>query len=244
MTISTAGDLISLALRTAGILGQGQTAAAEDMSDGLSLLNMMLAQWQRKRWLVWSLVDTAVISTGAASYNVGPGQPFNIARPDRIDAAFVRLLGTSPNPVDYPLAMIGSREDYAAIALKSLSTFPAGVFYESSFPVGVLHFWPIPPASQYELHITTKAQITSYAQTDALALPPEYIEAALYSLAVRLAINYGLPASADHAAAMRAALNTIRQANVQTGVMSTDLPRSRSGSVAALSDPRFVAGAW
>ena len=52
MTISTVGDLITLALKDSGVLGAGQTALAEDMNDALSRLNMMLGQWNRRRWLI------------------------------------------------------------------------------------------------------------------------------------------------------------------------------------------------
>lgn len=298
MAISTAGDLIALALRTAGILGQGQSSAAEDSSDALSLLNMMVAQWQRRRWLVWSLLDTAIVSTGVESYSIGPGQQVNLPRPDKIESAFVRLLSTSSiegttinggvltippgsslptSPVglapgsywnngnvvcvvsgvapgvtttlytDYPLAIVESREDYNTIALKALTTFPRVLFYESAFPIGALHFWPIPVAAQYEMHIATKAALPVYAGlTDDLNLPPEYIEAALYSLAVRLAMNYGLPARSDHVGAMRAALATLRMANVQVSTLA--LPGAvlpwRGGSVAAYSDPNFRSGSW
>lgn len=62
-------------------------------------------------------------ATGAQSYTVGAGQSINITRPDRIEAAFVRLVNGT-QAVDYPLDLLGSREDYNKIALKGLSTFP------------------------------------------------------------------------------------------------------------------------
>ena len=86
-------------------------------------MNMMLAQWQRKRWMVYSLDDVAFTPTGAASYTVGLGGTVNIPRPDRIEAAFVRLTNGAM-PVDYPLALLEAREDYNKIALKNLQTFP------------------------------------------------------------------------------------------------------------------------
>jgi hypothetical protein len=96
---------------------------AEDANDALTLLNAMLAQWQRKRWLVYSLDDVSFPATGQPSYTVGVGQNINIQRPDRIEAAFVRLVN-GPQSVDYPLDLLSSREDYNDIALKSLETFP------------------------------------------------------------------------------------------------------------------------
>ena len=121
--LPTAGSIINLALKMAGVLGVGQTASAEDSNDALTLLNAMLAQWQRKRWLVYSLDDVSFAATGAQSYTVGTGQNINITRPDRIEAAFVRLVNGT-QAVDYPLDLLGSREDYNNIALKGLSTFP------------------------------------------------------------------------------------------------------------------------
>lgn len=249
MPIATAGDLIGLALRTSGVLGQGQSAGAEDNSDALAFMNMMVAQWQRRRWLVWDLADTACTSTGALSYQVGSGFSFNVARPDKIDSAFARQLpATGSGPLDYPLGIIESREDYNRIALKSLTSWPAGVFYDSQFQVGVLYFWPIPQAGAFELHIATKAQLPRYSVlTDALNLPPEYTEALLYALAVRLTMNYGMPTRPDHVAAMKAALNTIRVANAQISTMGMPgglAGQRRYGGVAASADPRFQSGWW
>lgn len=220
MAITTAGDLVAFALRTSGINGVGQPPSAEDANTGLALLSMMVAQWQRRRWLVWDLAEATKVSTGATSYTVGPAGDFAVARPDRLESAFVRLLNSGPNTIDYPLAIIESREDYNAITVKNLSTFPAYVFYDSAWPVGVVHPWPVPPAGTYELHLFIKAPLPTYAAlTDALNLPPEYLEAALYSLCVRLSMNYGLDPRPAHVSAMRAALNVIRMANTQVATL-------------------------
>lgn len=246
--INTAGDLIVLALKTANINGVGQTPSAEDANDSLSFLSMMVAQWQRKRWLVWSLTETALTSTGAASYTVGSGGNFAIPRPDKIDSAFVRLL-TSTTPLDYPLAIVAAREDYNTIALKSLSSWPVALFYESTFPTGVLHVWPVAPAGLYELHIFTKSALPVYtALTNPLGLPPEYLEAALYCLAVRLQIAYGGTPNPLLISAMRIALDGVRLANVQIPSlnMPANLPgRHHGGSgIAASADPGFQSGMW
>jgi len=228
MALTTAGDLISFALRTAGVLGVGQTASAEDANDSLVLLSAMLAQWQRQRYLVWSLVDTALTSTGALTYTVGPTGDFAIARPDRIDSAFVRLLSTSPTPIDWPLSIIESREDYNLITAKTLESVPVALFYESSYPTGVLHIWPIVPDALYSIHITTKAALPALtALTTPLAMPPEYTEALIYALAVRLCMNYGIDPRPSLVGAMRLAMNTLRMANTQ--VPQLGMPSDLSG---------------
>jgi hypothetical protein len=215
--IETAGDLITFALRTAGINGIGQTPTAEDSNTGLQLLSNIMAEWQRKRWLVWDLVETVLVSTGAQTYTLGPSGDFPMARPDRIDAAFVRLLNPAGgNQTDYPLTVIEAREDYNRIALKTMNSWPDAVFYESAWPVGVAHFWPVPFAGQYEMHIFTKAPLPVYTGlATPLNLPPEYMSAITYNLAAELSMNYGEDPRPAVIGKLRAALNTIRQANSQ-----------------------------
>ena len=248
MALTTAGDLITLALRNAGVNGVGQSPSAEDANDALVILSAMVAGWQRKRWLVWSLADTALVSTGAASYTVGPAGAFVMARPDKLEAAYARLLNSGPTFLDAGLSIIEAREDWSRISLKSLTTFPSAVFYDSAWPTGVLHVWPIPAAGIYEIHIVTKATLPGFAAlTDPLNLPPEYIEALLYSLAVRLAMNYGLQPQPAHIQAMRAALNTVRMANTEVALlgMPAGVSGGRGGSGrAASADPAFQSGGW
>jgi hypothetical protein len=93
----TVGEALFLALRMAGRINDQQSVSegSKDVADAFTLLMAMMAQWQRKRWLVWSEVESSVISTGALYYTVGLKQDFNIGRPDKIHAAFVRLRGAA-----------------------------------------------------------------------------------------------------------------------------------------------------
>ena len=254
----TAGDVARLALLNSGAASLSQTIYAEDVYAALDHLNMMLAQWQRRRWLVWALADTSIVSTGAASYTIGPGANFHTARPDRIESAFARMLVTSstqtdasqqPLLLDYPLQIIGSREDYNQIVLKGLSTFPAAVFLDSAWPFGVLHFWPIPQATQWELHVATKTALSpTLTLTTPLMVPLEYTQAIVYSLACMLRPVYGLPPEPSLMALSKAALATIRTANSQipelslAGVVGTG--RRGSGIAAGSSQGFMGGGAW
>lgn len=214
---TTAGDLIGRALRKSGVIGTGQTAAAEDLSDALADLNDMLAQWQRKRWLVYHLVDVSKVSTGAQSYSVGAGGDFSVARPDQLEGAFVRqLIPASPTLVDNPLDLIHAREDWNQVRLKTLGTYPQAVFYDSAFPLGQAYFWPVPASGIYELHLSLKEQLQSFATAaTAVSLPPEYNAAILWNLAARLRPSYQLPPDPTVTAMARDSLNVIKNANAQ-----------------------------
>lgn len=237
--MTLASDLINLALTDSGVLGVGQTANAQDITDCLRRLNMMIAQWSQRRWLVYHLVDTAKVMTGAQSYTVGTGGDFNITRPAQIEAAYLRQIAPStPTPVDFWLDPIMSREDYSRLALKGLQASPSTwYFYDSDFPNGKIYPWPI-PSSSFELHIITKAVLQQFATVgDAVALPPEYEEAIFYNLMVRLRAAYRLPADNVQIGLAKAALNTIRRANFQIARLTMPTTLQKGGpSYNILSD--------
>lgn len=215
--MTTARDMITLALKGSGVLGVGQTASSEDMNDALKLLNIMLQEWRRKRWIVWSLVATGIISTGAQSYTVGAGGDFDITRPASLEDAYMRLLNPGgQNQVDYKLDLIEAREDYDEISLKSLVSWPSYCFYDSAFPMGNVYFWPIPQDQQYELFIVTKTELPTIANlSDDLLFPPEYEAAILYNLSARLRPAYQLPPDQSITAFATETLNVLRTTNAQ-----------------------------
>lgn len=159
----TVRDIITLALKEAGVLGVGQTPLAEDANDCFTLLNRMLAQWQQKRWIVPSLCDISAIGNGAKSNPIGPGQFWNAQRPSKVQAAYFLQVGNNnptngPNAVSFPLIPIYSYENYSQLALKQLASWPQYFFYDNAFPNGNVFIWPIPDAT-YELHLILKSPI-------------------------------------------------------------------------------------
>src|SRR5208337_994298 len=114
---TTVHDICRAALKECGAIGVGQTPLAEDITDAQTRLQWMLQQWERKRWLVYHLVDFSIVSTGQVSYSIGPGgnidtnsggnqfnNQFNSqfgpagtvsVRPDKIESAFLRQLTLS-----------------------------------------------------------------------------------------------------------------------------------------------------
>jgi hypothetical protein len=247
-TPETVEQALFLALRMAGRINDQQSVAdaSKDVSDAFSLLVMMLAQWQRKRWLIWNELEISKISTGAETYTIGPNADFNVSRPDKIHAAFVRLKSgvpgacavpsygsccgppTGPNEVDLSLAIIESKEDWATITIKNLRSIPSAVFYDSAWPIGVLHFWPVPPANAYELHIIVKAVLPVYQTVDdMLNLPPEYLDAAVNNLACRIIVASGGQISPFLAGQARASLETVKLTNAQIPLLS--MPAALTG---------------
>ncbi|MGV0879442.1 hypothetical protein V6767_20105 [Martelella sp. FLE1502] len=255
--MTTARDLILLAMKDAGVIGVGQTPLAEDMNDALSNLNAMLAQWSRRRWMVYHLADAYFQATGAEYYTLGIGGDINVARIDSVESAYFRITGgptTTPvdaepdtpfgvdggatlsvqsggyaqSNVDYPLQVLTSKEEYNRIALKQMTSFPAALFYDSGWPLGKVYIWPVPSAL-YEIHISFKQPLQRFSSLDInLSLPPEYEEALRLSLAVRLRVSYRLPIDQGLATLASAAERTIKAANTQLAKLQ--LPSDLPGS--------------
>jgi len=163
-TITTPIDLIQQCFQISSVFGQGQTPAAADVNRAFIQLNAMISQWSRQRWLLFHLQDVFVLGSGAQKYSVGIGGDIDTPRPDRLESAYVRLVQGSPgNPVDFPLAIIPSYENYSQVSLKKLNSFPAAIFYDSAWPLGFIYPYPV-ASNQYEIHIIIKAAINQFAR--------------------------------------------------------------------------------
>jgi hypothetical protein len=230
-------DAVAYALRVAGVLGVGQVPLAQDLADATTALGMMLAQWQRKRWLVYRLAEVSTPAVpGQGIYGIGPtGDIMYPSRPGSIEAAYLRQhTGPAPNsfPVDYPLARIGSREEWSQISLKSLQSWPSAFFYDPWLDDGQIHIWPIPIQDFFELYFVIPSDIQLSLAPDTELddyLPQETAEALIYNLSMRLRLNYQLPPDPGLAAAARASLNTMRQTNYTPSHLG--MPAGLRGSV-------------
>jgi hypothetical protein len=213
--MTTPLDIITLALKDAGVIGVGQTPHSEDANDAFRRLNWMLADWQRKRWLIYHLVDYAHLADGSTSYTVGPGGDFDIiSRPETIDSAFFRQTNGVQN-VDYPLHQVYSREDYNKIAVKDLASFPHYMFYDTAYPMGSVYFWPVPD-HRYEMHLTVKQQLGPFTTLYVdIELPPEYEAAIYHNLVTRLRAGHRLPPDPQLNLFAKDSLDTVRTANAQ-----------------------------
>jgi hypothetical protein len=226
---TTARDVITLALKQAGILGVGQTALAEDMNDSFTLLQQMVGQWNKQRWLVPALIDISTIGNGAKSNSIGPGQYWNVARPGQIKGAYIVQLNTGQTPISLPCKLIFSYEEYIRIAVKGLNSLPDHCFYDGQWPNGNIYFWPIPD-NTYECHILVQQQLgwpvaatnppTAGTGLDTVfTLPEEYQEAIFYNLSIRISAMWQYTASDETKMLAKSSLNTIRTNGTQVPSM-------------------------
>ena len=228
---TTPSDIINLALKTANVIGVGQTPLAQDTNDCFNQLNMMMAQWQRRRYMVYNLVTVGLQATGALTYSVGTGGDFNITRPVKLESAFFRMNKNTPLPVDYPLEVLRAQEDYNRISIKNLNAFPQYAYYNTGFPLGELYIWPV-PNNQYEIFITVMVQLEAFQTiNDQIVLPPEYLDALHWNLARRICVMYGLPITPELTGYAEASMRAIEEVNSQIPLLHMPVAlRGKSGA--------------
>ncbi|WP_406586398.1 hypothetical protein [Asaia lannensis] len=142
-------------------------------------------------------------------------------------------------PLDFPLKIISSYEEYAAIGLKGLRTWPNAVYYNPAYPLGELRFFPIPQSGVWELHIITRASLpAALTPESAIDLPTEYWDALMWNLAVRIAPSYGQDASPVAQSMARSALTTLRSVNQQ--IPRVQMPATVGSTGAAAVNPWWI----
>src|SRR5580658_2851179 len=200
--------IIYWALRIAGRLNNAQRGpASEEVLDAFDLLNAEIDTMQGQHLQVYVVnrnIQTLV--PNQQDYQIGTGAPdFNTPRPVRIDnASLLYLDDSSQGPIELPMQIMTVEDWQKKIPLKQvLTTVSYQLYYESQYPFGIIHLFPIPQVTQ-EIALYLWQTITPFSTVmDPVALPPIYLEYLRYNLAVK--INDVFPnATMKPAAIMRA----------------------------------------
>jgi len=217
--MSTALQLIESSLRLATVLASGETATADEATDGLKSLNDILENWSLENLTVWQGDnDQYPLTPGTASYTIGPGGVFNGTRPIRIGLSFTRV-----NGADFPLDW-WSLDEYNAVAVKNVGGIPEKGVYLNDNPLGQIILYPVPAATSTLFLNTDRVLTFPVTLATVLAFPPGYEKALRYTLATNLAPEYGVippPAVGAIAAASKADLKRANKKRVVAAYDST-----------------------
>ena len=195
--MTTVTEIITQALKDATVVGEGDSASSETMTDAFALFQQMMGSWQESGMNVYAQVTSSFTPTGALSYSIGTGGDVNITRPETIDYIY-----WSSNGVDIPIEILGTYEQYLNIVQKSVAGDPLYVFYLPSYPLGTLYLYPQPNGGSIYLTRTT-ALPTFTSITDIIVLPAKYLLpirfslAELYSVTFQTAISPAISAMAN-----------------------------------------------
>lgn len=170
-----------------------------------------------------------------------PGN-FAIARPLRITNAFTRITASGNTGLDYQIAII-PRDKYTAIGLKGVSgPWPTVLYYDPTFPLGNLYFYPNPSQAGV-LHLWTDTILSDFASlTQAINLPQGYARAIKKNLALELAPEYGKTAGGLLVKQAAESKAMIKQLNAQPAVEAfydQHILRSRRNDASFIMDGGF-----
>ena len=165
----------------------GQIITATDTTDlntGLEELNYMLNSWSAENLSIPSITqENFNLTIGQNSYTVGSSGDFNTVRPNIITSAYIKH-----NSNDYPVNPM-SEQEYNDIVTKATQTRPTKFYFLPSYSLAKI-FFNYTPDSAYAFYFDSLKFITNVSTlSQTLSLPPEYEEAIIYNLAIRLASN-------------------------------------------------------
>lgn len=181
-------DIIVRALRINGVLAARDLPDAQDANDAFTSLNMLIEQWNIEDLMCYHYENDIFNTTiGQSVYTIGNvGTPDWISvRPNEVTSAFVRV-----GQIDYPLQIM-SNEEYYGVSMKALQSVPRGLYYQQEYPLGKIFLYPVPQIV-YPIGITTTTQFTAFSGINqVVSLPPGYLKALIWNLAVELMPEYG-----------------------------------------------------
>lgn len=192
---STSRDfIITEAFRKIGALGDGETIDSTRLDIGAGILNPMVKALSAHGLNIWTLDKITIPLSywrGSPSIVIGPTGDFIIPyKPLKLHEA-VRIDGESVVPF-----ILLSNKDYVNQTNKFGQGVPTMVYYQPFSTFGVLSLWQVPDSywSEKTIECTFQRQFADFnSGTDEPDFPPEWHEALIYQLAIRLAPNYGLP---------------------------------------------------
>jgi len=221
--MATAGDQINGALRLLGILAEGETPSASMAQDALSAFDQMVDSWNTERLAVFCTQDqTYMWDSGARIRTLGPTGDFvfvigtqedtpiitqndqylsleddNVVpeqqRPILLDdSTYFRDPSTN---VSYGIKFINQLQ-YNNIAVKTVtSTYPQVMFVNNTFPNITMAVYPV-PSRVLEFHFVSVQKLLDPASLSTeILMPPGYLRAFRYNLAMEIAPEYGLEPS-------------------------------------------------
>jgi hypothetical protein len=217
--VATALNIIERALRSIGVLAQGETATAETANDALTSLNDLLAGIANEGLLAYQEVYDTLTLDGSTSYTFGlSGTPdISSVRPIR-----VRSVSHTVNGIEYPVDIITANE-YGDIGIKTQTgDILKSVFINTTYPNATIYVYPVAPSGT--LNIASEKAITAFAGlTTTVSLPPGYERMLRYALAVELMPEYGVQNPQVFQMAIDSKAD-LKRTNFKPMVLKTNLP--------------------
>jgi hypothetical protein len=159
-----------------GATAAGETPNTSELLDGFTRLNQMILSLNIEGGALWTeQVDTHTLTSGLASYTMGPTtSTLSAIRPTRIKAArcYATGYGRGLKIITDPMAWAAITERDAAL------TLPIKLYVDYGYPNATLHFWPAPTGTP-ALVINTIEAFSTLAPDSPTALQANFSQTLL-----------------------------------------------------------------
>ena len=181
---TTAGTIITDALKEIGVLAEGDTPSASMSNDALRALNRICDMMSNDQSFAYTPSLISLALTGQSSITVGPTGDIISDRPISIDTAWSDRGGIS-----YP-CQVTDNQHFDSIAFKAAAGFnPMAIWYEPTMSNGIVHIWPVSTGCTLNMRILNS--VVSFTDLSAqLVMPEGYEEYFIKTLAVNIAPQY------------------------------------------------------
>lgn len=194
--------VVNAALRYLGVLGSGGAATTQQLADALTTVNALINNKSGDRLMASSVAaNSFALSSGVQSYSIGTGQTWNIALPEEIVSASIKI----PNGITNGLRILNASEWGQQIDRDRQSYNVKGLFFTRGTgtpggATGVVYLTPTPLGGNAEIIVwysmtvfpdatTTITVEDSYARwlelASAIELAPMYPSAQIPSTLVQ-----------------------------------------------------------
>ena len=225
--MATAGDLITGALRLIGQLAEGEVPSSETSNDALLAMHQLLDSWSTERLSIYSTQDQVFTwPAGAISRTLGPTGDFVGNRPVQLDdATYFRDAGTG---VSFGTKII-NQQQYDGIAVKTVtSTYPQVIWLNMTMPNIEMRLYPVPTRALEWHFISVDELVQPVTLATELVVPPGYLRAFRFNLAVEIATEFGIDPPQNVARIAMSSKRNLKRINNPGDIMA--LPYSIVGT--------------
>jgi hypothetical protein len=195
---TTIRDVCRNALLEIGALGQSDQMPDGDAAFTLGKLNRLLDRWNADRQAVFCETFTRyTLVPGTQPTTIGPAASTPTWTVTHRPVSIASLALILPDDIYLPINLRDAQW-WAAQTVPALETsIPTDCYYEPSWPLGRLYFWPVPTVA-YEVELQTRVLLEApLVLSDTFSLPQGYEDAITLTLAESLCASFGRPSNAD-----------------------------------------------
>lgn len=182
------------ALQTLNAIATEEAPTNAEAQDGLARGNDWIDALALEDFTIYFLLRSVFpLTASTASYTIGVGGAFNIARPVDIPRAGLILnTGTTP-PQELPINVFTDQQWEGIVQKTYSATYPDGIYYDHGWTAGLATIspYPIPNQSLSQLVLYTPQALTEMTLMGDVTFPPGYRRLLRYGLARELSAEFG-----------------------------------------------------